>query len=149
MVEVHDHLSRFGKNIKIGITWNWLYRMELDPDDGLDYLLRATKTPMTGQEILTNLKNQGDSPAPLWATLQPLDRSDYNLSTRARDLVERMTVGKISGASAILIPQPISTESGVLNDEMHPTELLLPWQLTARELAGTEYIGQLLSLIHI
>ena len=143
MVEVHDHLSRFGKNIKIGITWNWLYRMELDPDDSLDYLLRATKTPMTGQEILTNLKNQGDSPAPLWATLQPLDRSDYNLSTRARDLVERMTVGKISGASAILIPQPISTESGVLNDEMHPTELLLPWQLTARELAGTEYIGQL------
>ena len=143
MVEVHDHLSRFGKNIKIGITWNWLYRMELDPDGSLDYLLRATKTPMTGQEILTNLKNQGDSSAPLWTTLQPLDRSDYNLSTRARDLVERMTVGKISGASAILIPQPISTESGVLNDEMHPTELLLPWQLTARELAGTQYIGQL------
>ena len=26
---------------------------------------------------------------------------------------------------------------------MHPTELLLPWQLTARELAGTQYIGQL------
>lgn len=143
MVEVHDHLSRFGKNIKLGVTWNWLHQMELDPNGKLDYLLRTTPIQMTGKELLTYLKDQEDSSAPLWTTLQPLDQSRYSLSTRARDLVERMTMGKISGASAVLIPQPISTQSGLLNDDMTPTELLLPWRLTASRLAETQYMGQL------
>jgi hypothetical protein len=141
--EVREHLSRFGKNIKLGIAWNWLHEKQLESTSSLDYLLRTTPTKMTGHELLTYLRDQQDSKDPIWTTIQPLDRQHYSLVTRVRDLIERMIMGKISGASAVFIPEPISSEQGVLNEDLSPTELLLPWRMTARSLAGAQYLGQL------
>ena len=143
VTEVRDHLSRFGKNIKLGIAWNWLHQKQLESTSSLDYLLRTTPTKMTGEELLTYLNDQQESNDPIWTTIQPLDRQHYSLVTRVRDLVERMIMGKISDATAVFIPEPISSDQGVLNEDLSPTELLLPWQMTARSLAGAQYLGQL------
>ena len=141
--EIRDHLSRFGKNIKLGITWNWLYGKRAEDSGSLDYLLKTSLTKMTGQELQGYLQEDQTSSTPIWTTLQPLDRINYDLKSRVRDLIERMIIAKINGATTVFVPEPISTYHGILNDDLSPGELLVPWRLTAQALAGAEYLGRL------
>lgn len=80
-------------------------------------------------------------PAQQWLILEPLPRAEYDLVTRARDLVMRMVAAKVHGAEAIFIPRPFDSERGVMNPDGTPGELLLPWRTTALALAGAQYSG--------
>ena len=80
-------------------------------------------------------------PSQRWLILEPLLRQDYDLTTRARDLVMRMVAAKIHGAEAIFLPRPFHPDRGLMNVDGTPGELFLPWRTGALALAGAEYLG--------
>ena len=63
--------------------------------------------------------------------------------TGDRDLVDQMMSAKIQEADGIFIPNPFSTEHGLMNDDGTPGELLLPWRTTALVLGGSKYLGNI------
>ena len=71
-----------------------------------------------------------------WVLVEPLSRRDYDLETRARDLVEQMLAAKIHGADAIFAARPFDDDAGLMTEEGMPGELLLPWRTTASLLSG-------------
>jgi hypothetical protein len=81
------------------------------------------------------------TPAQRWLLLEPLGVHEYDLPTRARDLVMRMVAAKIHGAEAIFVPAPFDAERGLMNPDGTPGELFLPWRTTALSLAGAQYVG--------
>jgi hypothetical protein len=80
-------------------------------------------------------------PPQQWLLLEPLPRGQYDLVTRARDLVMRMVAAKVHAADAVFVPHPFDDERGLMNRDGTPGELLLPWRTTALALAGTQYLG--------
>jgi hypothetical protein len=78
-----------------------------------------------------------------WIILAPLARESYSTDDRVQDLVMRMLAAKIHGADAIFVPQPFSTDHGLMNDDGTPGELLVPWRTMATTISGAEYIGQI------
>lgn len=50
---------------------------------------------------------------------------------------------KIEAADGIFLPNPLSTEHGLMNDDGTPGELLLPWRTTALVLGGSKYLGSI------
>lgn len=88
------------------------------------------------------IETQAKSPL-RWVVVEPLPRGQYDQETRATDLIHRMLSAKMAGADGIFIPNPFSTQRGLMNDDGTPGELLLPWRTTALSLAGTEYLGSI------
>jgi len=78
-----------------------------------------------------------------WIVLDPLSRESYRTQDRVQDLVMRMLAAKIHGADAIFVPQPFSTEHGLMNDDGTPGELLVPWRTIASIVSGADYVGQI------
>lgn len=159
---IRESLQRFGKNIRVGYTWNLLHETpwisafaEDTPETPVslepwrqsmapwDYLLRHHETPLTAGELTRVIEAADRAHGPVWMTLQPLDSEHYDLSTRVRDLVERMVAARVAGADVVMIPEPISSYTGLINDDHSPTELLLPFRTTSFQLADSEYVGQL------
>jgi hypothetical protein len=77
-----------------------------------------------------------------WLVITPLPRGEYSTESRARDLVMRMIAAKLSGADAAFIPQPFDQQTGLVNPDGTPGELLLPWRTTSRLISGAEYLGK-------
>ena len=75
--------------------------------------------------------------------IEPLSRNDYDLETRARDLVEQMLAAKIHGADAIFASHPFDDDRGLMTEQGMPGELLLPWRTTASLLSGATYLGSI------
>lgn len=170
--EIKDHLQRFGKNIHVGLSWNWLHEspaVDSTPVNvaatapnnanvpvslaaesnesklpNWDYLLYGTRATMTAEEFERYLASRSANEETLWTTLQPLDSRRYSTTTRIRDLIERMLVGVVHDAEVVLVPDPFSDRSGILNADMSPTELLLPWRTTAYMLAEARSMGSLI-----
>lgn len=146
--EIRRRLARFGQKVHVGFAWPWLedrpQTMEKSAAwDFLSYTLTAEDPPLTAAELrryLERLKNSDQRP---WVTLQPLPRSRYDLTTRARDLVERMLAAKIGGAQAAFVPRPFDPESGLMRADGSPGDLFLAWRTTSQMLAGAEYVGVL------
>jgi len=78
-----------------------------------------------------------------WIILDPLDRRSYSTQDRVQDLVMRMLAAKIHGADAAFVPQPFSTDHGLMNDDGTPGELLVPWRTVANTVSGADYVGQI------
>ena len=75
--------------------------------------------------------------------LQPLDAEYYPPKVRAADLVQRMLAAKQGGASAILMSDPFSKNSGMINEDGSPDVLLLPWRTTTLNFGGSSYLGSI------
>ena len=119
--------------------------------------LASTGTPRliysdSSQKTLTNVAaSAGQTVQPVarrlgpkrWIVLEPLDRQSYSTQDRVQDLVMRMLAAKIHGADAVFVPQPFSTERGLMNDDGTPGELLVPWRTIASTVSGAEYVGQI------
>lgn len=160
---IRESLQRFGKNIRVGFSWNllhetpWLTRIDTaaataaetsaEPwrtsQAAWDYLLRHHETPLTAREIGSLVDSADSHHGPVWITMQPLDNEHYDLTTRVRDLVERMVAARVSGAHVVLVPEPISSYHGLINDDHSPSELLLPFRTTSFQLADSEFVGRL------
>jgi hypothetical protein len=168
---VKQYLERFGRETRVGVTWRWSYESppsndapwaflsyRSDPDLTADELAEFLQLPAASKPVseavetsqphwLTRSLHAGPKPrrpaVQKWLVINPLSRSDYALESRVHDLVTRMLAARIQGADALFVQQPFSDESGLLNADGTPGDLLLPWRTTATMLAGAKYLGQL------
>lgn len=78
-----------------------------------------------------------------WMQISPLPRDEYSSDIRLQDLVQRMLAAKMIGVQAIFMPQPLSSDAGIMNEDGSPGELYVPWRTTAMLIGGMEYLGSL------
>ena len=141
--QVKKRMGRFGQDVRLGIGWRWSSEPAQLDEPPWEFLSVSANPPLTQKELSTYLIAKTKNNTQRWAVLEPLARSKYSRTTRAVDLVHRMMAAKLGGAEAVFVPQPFSTEHGLMNDDATPGELLLPWRTTAIELAGTKYLGNI------
>jgi hypothetical protein len=143
--EIQNRLGRFGQSILLGFAWRWSQdsaprAAKSPPWQFLAYNLDPADSQFTAAELSAHLARlQGAERS--WVGLQPLPQGEYDLTTRARDLVERMLASKIAGAHVAFVTRPFDPSSGLMNADGTPTELFPVWRTTASLLAGTEYLG--------
>jgi hypothetical protein len=139
---VKEQLQRYGQEIHLGFGWRTINEAPATKRPPWEFLALSATPPMTAAELATYLPAMAGQPAQRWVCLQPLSRA-YSSQTRAGDLVHRMLAAKIAGAEAIFIPRPFDADSGLMNSDGTPGELLLVWRTTALSLAGAEYLGSM------
>jgi len=141
--DVKKQLYRFGQEVHLGISWRWLTETLQGEQLPWEFLTLSADPPLTGQEMAMYLDATAGSSGKRWVLIEPLPRSEFSNEVRARDLVEQMMSAKIKSADGIYIPNPFSTEHGLMNDDGTPGELLLPWRTTALVLGGSKYLGSI------
>jgi len=127
------------------------YEQSIEDDNEVKQHASANEAKIETVSATAKRKNRKDAKIivnghdePLrWVVVEPLARGEYDQETRATDLIHRMLAAKMGGADGIFVPNPFSTERGLMNDDGTPGELLLPWRTTALALAGTEYLGSI------
>jgi len=148
--EIKDQLQRFGQEIHLGIGWRWLDETPVADDPPWGFLLYRANPPLTRQEMDVYLRELDRDAAPAgpqspqtWCLLQPLAKGAYPLEDRARDLVGRMLAAKMHRADCIFASDPFDAETGLMNPDGSPGELLIPWRTTAMMLSGAEFLGSI------
>jgi len=143
IAELKKQLFRFGQDVQLGIGWKWLAEVPQPEHAPWSFLSMSADPPLTGTELQRYLEAQFAPGVQRWVLVEPLRRSEYSTVVRARDLVDQMIAAKRSGADRIILPDPVNSETGLMNDDGTPGELLLPWRTTALLLAGARYVGSL------
>lgn len=138
---LRDKLFRFGQDVSLGLGWKWLQAPTGTGQPPWDFQQFATSPPLSGEELEEYLSLPAREGVARWVLVEPLSRSEYDLETRARDLVEQMLAAKIHGADAIFASRPFDENTGLMTEQGMPGELLLPWRTTASLLSGTTYLG--------
>jgi hypothetical protein len=103
-----------------------------------------TSSASGGRGSATGARVAHRAVAPLtrrWMQIAPLARDEYSGDVRLQDLVQRMLAAKMTGVQAIFMPQPFSSDVGIMNEDGTPGELFVPWRTTAMLLGGAEYLG--------
>lgn len=142
IAEIKKALEQFGQEIHLGLNWRLPYdppRLAAPP---WAYLSYNSDPALTAEELADYLPEMKRPGAERWLVITPLPRGQYSTDSRARDLVMRMISAKLSGADAAFIPQPFDPDTGLVNPDGTPGELLLPWRTTSRLISGAEYLGR-------
>ncbi len=140
---IKKHFDQFGQKTKLGVNWDWLYGEPTNSTPPWAFLSYGESVPFTPGELNAYLEDERPARTERWVTIEPLPKQQYVLDVRARDLVRRMLVAKIGGATGIFITNPFDDETGVMKSDGTPTELLLPFRTTATLISGAKYIGSI------
>jgi len=143
IAEIKTSLERFGQAISIGIPWKWINNLPGEGKPAYQFLSLDEGVPFTHEELAAYLNNSSSATAQRWVTMRPLPRSQYSPQQRARDLVLRMVAAKQHAANVAFVPDPFNNETGVMNEDGAPGELLLPWRTAAATLSGAKFIGSI------
>jgi hypothetical protein len=141
MAVLREKLFRFGQEVNLGFGWKWIQSPRDMSRPPWEFQQYTASPPLTGDELESYLSVPGRKQVSRWVLIEPLSRSEYDLETRARDLVEQMLAAKINGADAIFAARPFDPDTGLMTEEGMPGELLLPWRTTASLLSGAKYLG--------
>jgi len=141
--DIRKQLFRFGQDVKLGIGWPWHQQGSSHTPATWDFQQMSATPALTGAEIAAYLDVPRREGVMRWALVQPLDRDDYDLETRTRDLVEQLLAAKIHGADGIFVSTPFDDQRGLMADDGTPGELLLPWRTTTSLLSGARYQGHI------
>jgi hypothetical protein len=142
MLRLREQLFRFGQEVNIGLGWKWNQLCPQAPATW-EFQQFTGAPPLTGDEIAEYLKLPRRPGVGRWVLIEPLSQDDYDLQTRARDLVEQMLAAKIHGADAIFAARPFDDDTGLMTASGAPSALLLPWRTTASLLSATKFLGSL------
>jgi len=149
IAEIKNQLQRFGQEIHLGIGWRWLDDSPHANTPPWKFVTYRSEPPLTSEELADYLEYHQASPvhenggSECWVQLTPLTKSDYSVEDRARDLVGRMLAAKTRNADAIIATDPFDPETGLMNPDGSPGELLVPWRMTALLVGGMQYLGKL------
>jgi hypothetical protein len=129
----------------LGFAWDWLRRLPQvrQGKPPWRFLALSADPPLAHQELSAYLDATREAGAARWVVLQPLGRQGYSTQTRIIDLVRRMMAAKMHGAEAVFVPEPFSSDHGLMNDDGTPGELFLPWRTTALALGGSTFLGSI------
>lgn len=139
--DIRTELSKFGQRVNVGIPWQALEEHPLHGRLPWAFLSYNEDLPFTDDELAVYLAGKDDDKITRWMMLHPLSARNYDLKTRASDLVRRMLAAKIAGANAIFIPHPFDADRGLMKADGSPGPLLLAWRTTAMLVGGGVYAG--------
>ncbi len=143
--QIKAQLDRLSHDVNVGFGWGWMHQLP-EAADGKPpwrFLALSADPPLTHQELSTYLSAARQDQVRRWVVLEPLSGGRYSLSARVADLVWRMMSARIHGAEGVFIPDPFSTDHGLMNDDGTAGELLLPWRTAALMLGGATYLGSI------
>jgi hypothetical protein len=140
---LREKLFRFGQEVNLGVGWAWSRVAAGNIPATWDFQQFSATPALTGQELGAYLDLPARENIRRWVLIEPLSRRDYDLETRARDLVEQMIAGKIHGADAIFVAKPFDDDRGLMTNRGEPGQLLLPWRTTASLLSAARYLGSM------
>jgi hypothetical protein len=140
---VHQHLEQSGHRARVGLAWPWVHEVATTADAPWDFLALSESPPFTDTELDRYAMAAATPHTPHWITLGPLPRGQYAVGPRARDLVLRMLAAKSRGTTAIFVSNPFDDSLGLVNRDGTPSELFLPWCITADLVGGAEYLGSM------
>ncbi len=143
IAKLRENLFRFGQDVNLGVGWKWIQASEGAAPATWEFQQFSASPPLTGAELGDYLGLAPRKGVERWVLVEPLPRHEYDLDTRARDLVEQMMAAKIHGADAIFAARPFDDERGLMSEQGTPGELLLPWRTTASLLSGARYLGSM------
>ncbi len=143
IAKVKNQLQRYGQEIHLGFGWRALNQPPADKNPPWEFLQLSATPSLTASELATYLPALEQPKVLSWVSVQPLDRDAYSTETRAGDLIHRMLAAKVAGAEGIFVPRPFDPQSGLMNTDGTPGEMLLPWRTTALALTGAEYLGSM------
>jgi hypothetical protein len=137
------HVKQTSQRSRVGVAWPWLRELPSGVPFPSDFLARAETPAFTGTELSRYADAAPSGGIPSWITLQPLPRETHDPLTRTRDLVLRILAAKQARGDVIFLSNPFDDGRGLVRPDGSPTELFLPWCVTAGLLRGTEYLGSL------
>lgn len=138
---VKAQLDRVGRDVRLGIPWDWMYEEPATASEHVAFLSLSTDPPLTDTELTAHLSDGKD--VARWIALKALPAGAYSTGARATDLARRMVAAKKAGARAIFAADPCNSRSGLFNKDGSPTELFLPWRTLSDALAGADFLGSL------
>lgn len=141
--QVKSQLDRIGQDVNLGIGWGWMNQLPQAEDAPWRFLSLSSRPSLTALELEAYLKVTHRPKLNRWVVLEPLAARQYPVEVRAADLLRRMVAAKIHGAEAVFIPDPFDPDSGLMNPDGTPGELLLPWRTTSLMLSGAEHLGSM------
>ncbi len=138
---IKKEFDRIGQDVYLGFAWNWIDAPPPSRQIPWRFVNYTGDPPLTPDELgayLAPLETRSDR---RWVTLTPLAKDQYDMHTRAGDLVRQIVAAKANGASAIFAANPRDPLRGLLEERGTPGELFLPWRTAALELGGATYLG--------
>jgi hypothetical protein len=139
--DVRTQLVRFGESMRLGIPWKVLQDPPEDFSKAGSFLSYSDRPAPTAQEIIATTPKTNPAQVERWLALHPLRRGDYDSTTRARDLIQRMIAARMQRYSLTFIPRPFDDYEGLFTSDGTPSELFLPWRTAALALATRDYLG--------
>ncbi|MBA4106180.1 MAG: hypothetical protein C0485_10500 [Pirellula sp.] len=143
VLDLREKLFRFGQEVNLGIGWDWTQEALTGVALPWNFEQMSATPALTGSELAAYLDLPNRAGTRRWILVEPLPRSEYDLESRACDMVEQMLAGKIKGADAIFVARPFDDERGLMNDAGAPTDLFLPWRTAASLLGGAKFVGSI------
>lgn len=168
---IRNQMFRFGQDIRMGIGWRWDHATAWGEPLTWDFEQMASVGEAEAAKLQASFDAAPPSTAQRWVTVAPPDAplelpEGVTLETpedprvraalvarhqrRVRDFVAQILVAKINGADGVFVSDPFSGspdslagDTGVMNHDGTPGELLLPWRTCARLLGGADYLGTL------
>ena len=140
--EIDEQIARLGQKIRLGVSWRWLNEVTDIESPPWNFLSFIASPQLTAEEIATYLQSTPRD-TQRWVMLEPLPKKHYPVQERARDLVLRMLAAKMNDADVTFATNPFDAETGLMNPDGTPGELLLPWRTTAYMISGTQYLGSI------
>ena len=140
---VRQYLEQSGYRVRLGLAWPWIHEVPVVANAPWDFLAMSESPAFTSAELERSSRAAAVPGAPRWITLRPLPKLQYAVDQRARDLVLRMLAAKTRGIAVIFASDPFDDSLGLVNRDGTPSELFLPWCITADLVGGAEYLGSI------
>jgi hypothetical protein len=163
LTAVQTEASRIGRDIRLGVSWDYLARppsskslafLSVGDQVDADRPIRGA-APLSDEQIVEQiplikdvLRLAGES-AELFVSITPLPEERYDRRSRIIDLARRAVAAKTAGASAIFLTGNGSQSLGMIDEDGAPNELFTIWRHLADNLGGMTYLGSLNDLVGV
>lgn len=142
--KITEFFLKYGEETKVGLPWIWLTERPTLGSSAWHFNSTIAYPELTANEIEPYVSSMPTTDRKEhWISVQPLDRDNYTLLNRARDLVDRFVEVKRLGLQRVFVPKPFMKRSGFFDQRGMPTEILVPWQILTSSLNGAEYLGRI------
>jgi hypothetical protein len=149
--ELRRSFDRNDLGFGVGFAWSWeqaLPERFSTPNNTTalrsvnEFVALTSSEPLSSDDFAQYLAGTTESRIRRFVSLKPLSEQDYLLEDRINDLVRRMVLGKIN-AEALFLSRPLDNQTGVLRSNVTPSELFLPWRITATQISGRQFLGSI------
>lgn len=152
---VRAEASRIGREVQLGIPWNWLVAPPRtpsisfiapggDPISATDPLMTPLSADVLEGQIHAIKDYLGPSAGQpmIWSSITPLSDLKYDRKTRIVDFARRVTAAKVSGTHLIFASDNGRPHIGLFSADGSPTELYTIFRTLSEHLSNKGYVGQ-------